>query len=209
MTKYKEESQSKLVEWLKDGGLLENAGDNLEKVKQQIKRRKMTLKRKQSRAARCSQGEDSEDSDELEAEDDDPLYNAKINLLQDDSFISLNGPPVNRHADADSPRHDIQGLSEDDECMSPAEFPFSMESNYFPDSGPYSPTTVIIEDYSPSFSFHSMYDATGPLLDTYDLFPRTSYVYPLSHRSAIHDDKHLEFQALTTDPSGSYYQAEV
>lgn len=207
MTKYKEESQSKLVEWLKDGGLLENAGDNLEKVKQQIKRRKMTLKRKQSRAALRSQGEEgSENSDEVEAEDDDPLYSAKINLLQEDSFVSFNGPHDELHAELPSQE---QPLSEDDECLSPAEFPFSMESNYFPDSGPYSPTTVIIEDYSPSYSFHSMYDCAGPLLDTYDLFPRTSYVYPLSHRTAFQDDKHHEFQPLTTDPSGSYYQAEV
>jgi hypothetical protein len=207
VTKYKEESQSKLVEWLKDGGLLDNAGDDLEKVKQQIKRRKMTLKRKQKRVARSSQGEedDSRELGETEEEDDDPLYSAKINMLQDESFVALVDPPHNVQVESPRPEH---CLSADQEGLSPVEYRYLMESNPFGDCGPYSPTTVMIDDYSPSYSFHSTFDTSGPLLDSIDIFPRTSYEYPVSHRSAIQRDKQLDFQTLTCDgldPSGSYY----
>lgn len=211
VTKYKEESQSKLVEWLKDGGLLDDAGDDLEKVKQQIKRRKMTLKRKQKRVSQVTKG-DRESSDESaeEAErasgteeDDDPLYSAKINMLQDDSIVSLIDPP--EHGRLDSPRADH--YHSDDEQFHEG-VPF-VGTNPFGD-GPYSPTTVI-DEYNPSTEFHNMFEHP-PLLHTTDLFPRTSHDYPLSHIQATQKSKSDKLggspsQAAGMDPSGYYAQA--
>jgi hypothetical protein len=211
VTKYKEESQSKLVEWLKDGGLLDNTGDDMEKVKQQIKRRKMTLKRKQKRVARSAQGEEdgSQESGEAAEEDDDPLYSAKINMLQDDSFVSLVDPHGNAQVESPRPGH---CLSSNEEGLSPSEYRLLMESNPFGDSGPYSPTTVMVDDYSPYCSLYSTFETPGLLLDSNDLFQRTSCDYPLSHRSEVQNDKRLDFHTPiydALDPSGSYYLAEV
>lgn len=207
VTKYKEESQSKLVEWLKDGGLLDDAGDDLEKVKQQIKRRKMTLKRKQKRVSQSGKGDGEDGSVEGaerssgSEEDDDPLYSAKINMLQDDSFVSLIDPPEHR---LDSPRADH--YHSDEEHFSDGA-PF-VGSNLFGD-GPYSPTTVI-DEYNPSSEFHNVFEHP-PLLHTTDLFPRTSHDYPLSHIQAAPKAKGEQFespsQAAGMDPSGYYAQA--
>ncbi|CAB9519293.1 expressed unknown protein [Seminavis robusta] len=221
VTKYKEESQSKLVEWLKDGGLLDGATNDLEKVKQQIKRRKMTLKRKQKRVSGSSRVEGGEEtdasleSDEVEEngeeeEEDDPLCSAKINMLQDDSFVSLIDPPENVHAGL--PRHeDFQ--SDEDYYSEGVAF---TEAIPFGDGGPYSPTTVMIDDDSPSYSFHSMFE-TPPLLHANDIFPRNSHEYPLTHLSDGTTASEKREKAMSPpplaagmDPSGAYFQeAEV
>ena len=209
VTKYKEESQSKLVEWLKDGGLLDDAGDDLEKVKQQIKRRKMTLKRKQKRVTQVTGDRDESDESMEEGgrssgtdEDDDPLFCAKINMLQDDSIVSLIDPP--EHGRLDSPRPDH--YHSDEEHFHEG-VPF-VGSNPFGD-GPYSPTTVI-DEYNPSSDFHNVFDHP-PLLHTTDLFPRTSHDYPLSHLQATQKTKGEKFDgsqspAAGLDPSGFYAQ---
>lgn len=229
VTKYREESQSKLVEWLKDGGLLEDSGGDLEKVKQQIKRRKMTLKRKQKRVALVSEGEGGECGEcveggeherEVEAtenantntssitaaeEDDDPLYSAKINMLQDDSFVSLIDPPE-QHARLDSPRSDPYN-SDEDHFSEGAPF---VGGNPFGD-GPYSPTTVIDEVSHSYHSFHSVFEHP-PLLHTTDLFPRTSHDYPLTHvEPAQKREKPCTnpHPGAGLDPSGIYYHAAV
>lgn len=206
VTKYKEESQTKLVEWLKDGGLLEDSNNDLEKVKQQIKRRKMTLKRKQKRV-KGSQEEEVESlaSGELEESEygDDPLFSAKINMLQDDSIVALIAPPENLHIEA--PRADP--YQSDEECFTGTSF----VGGTFGDGGPYSPTTVMIDD-APNYSFPSMFEETGPLLHVNDLFPtRTSPDFPLSyHAVGEKNDKQFGLLASNADPSGTYFfHAEV
>ena len=208
MTKYKEESQSKLVEWLKDGGLLDDAGDDLEKVKQQIKRRKMTLKRKQKRVSKGAKGDrDGSDDSAEEAdrasgseEDDDPLFSGKINMLQDDSIVSLIDPPANVRMDSPRPDH----YHSDVEEQFNEGVPF-VGTNPFGD-GPYSPTTVI-DEYNPSAEFQNVFEHP-PLLHTTDLFPRTSHDYPLSHIQATQKTRGEEAatQAAGMDPSGYYAQ---
>lgn len=206
VTKYKEESQSKLVEWLKDGGLLENAGEDLEKVKQQIKRRKMTLKRKQKKVKVSH--DDHEESDEdlvkeiaRQEEEYDPLYSAKINMLQDDTFVSLIDPP--EHGRLDSPRPDLYESDVEDYADAP---PF-VGSNPFLD-GPYSPTTVV-DEYNPPFDVQSIFEHP-PLLDTNDFFPRTSHDYPLSRFQASTQSEKLGSSTShhgAMDPTGYYAQA--
>jgi hypothetical protein len=196
------------VEWLKDGGLLENAGEDLEKVKQQIKRRKMTLKRKQKRVKVSNEDRDESDGSVEDygrangpEEDDDPLYSAKFNMLQDDSFVSLIDPP--EHGRMDSPRPDHYE-SDEEEFTEGAPF---VGSNPFND-GPYSPTTVI-DEYHPPSDFHSIFEHP-PLLHTTDLFPRTSHDYPLSHPGASLQSKAERFASSQShaglDPSGYYAQ---
>lgn len=214
VTKYKEESQSKLVEWLKDGGLLDDAGDDLEKVKQQIKRRKMTLKRKQKRVSQGAKGDsegsdDSVDTDRTYGPEDDydPLFSGKINILQDDSIVSLIDPPAHGHIE--SPRPDHYHSDEDEQF--PEGVPF-VGSNPFGE-GPYSPTTVI-DEYHPSPEFQNVFEHP-PLLHTTDLFPRTSHDYPLSHIQVSDKTRGDKFecsppqvsQAAGLDPSGYYAQA--
>lgn len=223
VTKYKEESQSKLVEWLKDGGLLDDAGEDIEKVKQQIKRRKMTLKRKQKRVAMVSQSSEEEGSEEEDVgetavpkaianvhvnlnangtmEYDDPLCSAKINMLQDDSFVSLIDPPEHGRLDASQP----DPYESDEEHFAPF-----VGSNPFGE-GPYSPTTVIDEEPH-AYSFHSVFEHP-PLLHTTDLFPRSSHDYPLSQLGSSHKRENPRAPSPPAvaglDPSGTYFHAAV
>ena len=238
VTKYREESQSKLVEWLKDGGLLDGASEDLEKVKQQIKRRKMTLKRKQKRdgepssQATSSQDGSSQDSSfqdstaqdtssqdgsslriasaSHEVEDDDPLWSAKINILQDDSFISLIDPPQDPHLG--TPSNDEGYNSDEGEASLREEAAHyaASESNPFGFNGPYSPTTVV-DEVSPVFGFHSVFES-APLLHATDLFPRITPEFPMSHMPSLKRERPFTSNPAPSaglDPSGTYHQAAV
>lgn len=49
VSKYYDQPQNKIVDWLKDSGLVKGNRGDIEKIKQQVKRRKVTLKRHESR----------------------------------------------------------------------------------------------------------------------------------------------------------------
>ena len=181
-----------MVEWLKDGGLIDGVSEDLEKVKQQIKRRKMTLKRKQKRNAESSSesaslqdgssvhelsSEESSTQDESlprafdtvdEGDEDDPLAFGKFNLLQDDSFINLIDPPPQ------DGRHETAYDSEEGEASLHEEAVHyaAVQANQLGLNGPYSPTTVV-DEVSPPFGFDTVFE-NAPLLQAMDLFPRVT-----------------------------------
>ena len=229
VTKYREESQSKLVEWLKDGGLLDGASNDLEKVKQQIKRRKMTLKRKHKADGHCPTLQKVTLDDEMQMlldheqyyrgeidenyDLDDPLWSAKINLLQDDSVVSLIDPPADSFTD---PPEDLRLSTPTNERYSSGEEMYHEDEDQYPGShqffgegGPDSPTTVVEEVFSCN---NALFDC-APSLHITDLFPRTAHEFP--PLPTLNSTK----RELVTpspppissgpDPSGSYHHAEV
>lgn len=260
VTKYREEPQAKLVEWLKDGGLLDGVSEDLEKVKQQIKRRKMTLKRKQRRNAESfsqsassqgssqgsashdvpslqdtssSQGSASRDLPSLqdtsssqdtpsqyastlritapdanfdvEEEEEDPLFSSKINILQDDNFISLIDPP--QRCRGDTPNNDSYFSDEGEASLREEAAHYAVVDNSFGDTGPYSPTTVV-EDVSAPFGFTSMFES-GQLLQAADLFPRIAPEYSMSQHMPLPLKQERPLFSTSLDPTGSYNQTAV
>ena len=161
------------MEWLKDGGLIDGVSEDLEKIKQQIKRRKMTLKRKQNKSCQSTSssskdGPSSEESTEesteeyaledmfseepeftgstsvdagFDVDEEDPLCNAKITLLQDDSYVSfVDSPPADRN---DTPVYDFYHRQAEHGLQ--VEVPQDAAAEDFFDNGPYSPTSVVYE----------------------------------------------------------------
>lgn len=227
VTKYREESQSQLVEWLKDGGLLDGSENDLEKVKQQIKRRKMTLKRKKQKEGSTAEDEDNvyEEQDARQTQDEDkdvelfddinvnedlfdPLCTAKINMLHDDSIVSLVDPPTFPGTSTppdESYDSDEEGFHDD---------MYYGGGNFFGE-GPYSPTTVV-DDVEPVLSFQPLFDI-APSLHTIDFFPRTSHdcsMFSMPPLESMDREKQSVTPPPTTpktglEPDGIYHQAEV
>ena len=229
------------MEWLKDGGLIDGVSEDLEKIKQQIKRRKMTLKRKQNKSCQSTSssskdGPSSEESTEesteeyaledmfseepeftgstsvdagFDVDEEDPLCNAKITLLQDDSYVSfVDSPPADRN---DTPVYDFYHRQAEHGLQ--VEVPQDAAAEDFFDNGPYSPTSVVYEVAPPLFGFNSAYESTHSfesvhLFNAMDLFPRTAREFPTPPKSCLKKEPPAAPAAFLV-PEESCNQTEV